>query len=127
MKGLCCMFGKVNIPPDEVGNNLVVVEDYGDNCNGHFLHTWDDGHRMLMRCGLCGRYVLCQISEFHGKDDAYYVDYFPLESREQADEFNEKYNGFQIEEVFDKPWVAVTNMHAFWKNKNGLDDELKNR
>ena len=77
---------------------LEIVENYGDMCNGHTLHTWDDGCRILKRCPECDALVLCQYSEFHsGGHDDYYDDYFSVDSREEALALNEKYNGFQIE------------------------------
>ena len=80
--------------------DLQVVESYGDYAYGHILHTWDDGERYLCRCKNCGGYVLIQNSEFHcmtDGDDSYYHDRFPVDSPEEADELNRKYDGFQIE------------------------------
>lgn len=34
--------------------HLVVLEKYGDMCNEHTLHTWDDGYRELCQCTACG-------------------------------------------------------------------------
>ena len=79
---------------------LQLVEEYGDRAYGHYLYTWDDGERYLCRCKACGGYVLVQQSEFHdmmGGDDSYYTDYFPVDSPEEADELNRKYDGFAIE------------------------------
>ena len=76
---------------------LEIIEHFGDMCNGHCLHTWDDGCRILKRCPECDALVLCQYSEFHGDNDSYYSDYFSVSSREEAIELNEKYSGFQIE------------------------------
>ena len=76
---------------------LVPVEDYGDTCNGHDLYTWDDGYRRLCRCPECNALVLVQFSEFHGRDDSYYKDYFHVNSRDEAIALNEKYDGWQIE------------------------------
>lgn len=79
---------------------LVIVEHYGSECNGKSLHIWDDGCRILKRCPECDALVLCQYSEFHsfsGDGDSYYDDYFSVDSREEAIELNEKYNGFQME------------------------------
>ena len=55
-----------------------VVEKYGDECNGKYLHTWHDGERFLCRCKNCGGYILIQRSELHSAygDDSYYVDFF---------------------------------------------------
>lgn len=79
---------------------LEIIENFGDTCNGHCLHTWDDGCRILKRCPECDALVLCQYSEYHDfsdGNDSYYDDYFSVSSREEAVELNEKYNGFQIE------------------------------
>ena len=73
------------------------IEEFGDSCNGHDLYTWDDGHRYLCRCKECDALILVQFSEFHSRDDRYYKDYFHVESREEAIEANEKYDGYQIE------------------------------
>ena len=84
-------------------DKLIVVERYGDECNGHELHTWDDGCRILKRCPECDALVLCQYSEEHhfgAAEDDYYEDYFSVASREEALELNEKYDGFQIEMAF---------------------------
>ena len=46
--------------------------------------------------------VLCQYSEFHhpNGDDVFYEDYFSVDSRDEAAELNEKYDGFQLEKEF---------------------------
>ena len=64
--------------------NVKKIENFGDFCNGHYLHTWDDGHRILSKCPECNAYILIQVSEYHGSDDSYYIDYFPVASREAA-------------------------------------------
>ena len=76
------------------------VEHFGDEYNGHALHTWDDGCRVLKRCPECDALVLCQYSEYHDfseGNDSLYIDSFSVSSREEAVELNEKYDGFQIE------------------------------
>lgn len=85
-----------------------IVEDYGDSCNGHLLHTWDDGKRILVRCRMCGCYVLIQRSEFHSftdAPDAYYIDYFAVSDPEEARMLNQKYNGSQLELEFEGPHI----------------------
>lgn len=90
-----------------------LVKDYGDTCGKNILHTWDDGHRVLVRCKKCGGYMLLQMSEFHGmEDDSYYADYFPVTGPKEAQELNDKYNGEQIEEEFPCRWlIADSNPH----------------
>ena len=81
-----------------------VIEDYGDWCNGHFLHTWDDGKRMLVRCKTCGAYVLVQQSEFHSFTDAldsHYMTYVAVSGPEEAHELNSKYSGFELERDYN--------------------------
>ncbi len=82
-------------------SQLVKLEEFGDYCNGHYLHTWDDGHRCLCKCPECDALILIQISEFHGYDDSYYKDYFAVSSREEAVSLNKKYDGWQIEKEYD--------------------------
>lgn len=93
-----------------------VIKDYGDQAYGHCLHTWDDGERILAKCPKCGGYILIQQSEFHSftdGDDSYYRDYFPVSGEEDADEMNQKYDGFALEEsgirylIWDLPWYPA--------------------
>ena len=88
-----------------------VVVDYGDSYNGHPLHTWDDGKRMLVRCKKCGCYVLIQRSEFHSftdEPDAYYIDYFAVSGPEEASALNREFDGFRLETEFAGPHIAIT-------------------
>ena len=90
--------------------HLIMLKDYGDVCNGHCLHTWDDGGRRLFRCTICGGLVLKQFSESHnyGYDD-YYTDYFPVDSEEEAQELNEKYGGYELEMTWTGKRVYLNN------------------
>lgn len=81
-------------------SRLIKIEEYGDVCNGHFLHTWDDGHRFLCKCPLCNALVLVQSSEFHGYGDDYYKDYFPVGSKKEAERLNKHYDGWQMERIY---------------------------
>lgn len=92
---------------------LEEVCEYGDMCNGHTLHTWDDGGRTLCRCRKCGGLVLVQHSEFHGfEDDDYYTDYFPVDSLQEAEQLNALYGGFAIETEWKGKKVFVSNGHV---------------
>lgn len=79
------------------------IMGYGDkfiNEDGsikHYLHTWDDGERRLIRCKKCGAYFIRQDSEFHGFDDSDYMDWFQVESPNDAEKLNEMYNGWELE------------------------------
>lgn len=87
-----------------------VIEDYGESCCGHSLHTWDDGERMLVRCRECGAYVLIQRSEFHSFSDApdsYYIDYFDVSGAEEARELNQRYDGYALESSFTGKHIAL--------------------
>lgn len=79
--------------------DLEFVKDYGPCCNGHPLYTWDEGDRCLLRCRVCGGYVLRQYSEIHMPDSTY-IDYFPVRDDEHAREINERYDGWQIENEY---------------------------
>lgn len=91
-----------------------LVERYGDTCNGHPLHTWDDGMRFLARCRKCGGYILVQKSEFHGYDDDYYTDFFPVTDSAEAQELNINYDGFALEHHFPRRYLKCTNLSYFW-------------
>ena len=87
--------------------------DYGDMCNGHCLHTWDDGGRKLYLCHDCGGLVLVQKSEYHGQEtDDYYADYIPVDSAQEAERLNELYGGWAIEEEWKGKKVFVSNGHV---------------
>lgn len=92
------------------------IESYGDSAYGHYLHTWDDGERALLRCRKCGGYILLQKSEYHGfsDDDSYYRDYFPVDSPEEVDEINRKYDGSSIETEFPKRYIMWTDGKLSW-------------
>ena len=90
------------------------IRDFGDYQYGHYLHTWDDGYRVLVKCRSCGGYILIQSSEYHGFDDDYYTDYFPVSSEEEADELNRKYSGYAIEFEFKEKYLRKTNGDLSW-------------
>lgn len=94
-----------------------IIRDYGDYAYGHFLYTWDDGKRLLGRCRKCGGYILIQTSEFHSftGDDSYYTDFFPVDSEQEADELNMKYNGFEIESKFNEKYIIRDGIWIGWK------------
>ncbi|MBQ6389590.1 MAG: hypothetical protein IJH90_08200 [Mogibacterium sp.] len=99
---------------------LELVEDYGSKAYGNILHTWDDGERYLCRCRSCGGYVLVQSSEYHSftdGDDSYYKDYFPVDSPEEADELNRRYNGFDIERESGIRFMICDNNNPHWSTK----------
>lgn len=90
--------------------HLVVLEKYGDMCNEHTLHTWDDGYRELCQCTACGGLILYQRSEYHGlEDDDLYSDFFPVDSPEEAKQLNETYGGFAIETKWPGKKIFLTN------------------
>ena len=94
--------------PGEAFNHMKdkeLIIDYGDVCGKKILHTWDDGRRLLMRCRKCGGYILVQMSEFHGEEDSYYTDYFPVSGPGEARAINEKYSGEEIEMGFPDKWM----------------------
>lgn len=98
-----CKAFKITDPVEQEKHlhKIVKIEDFGDYCNGHYLHTWDDGRRYLCRCPECDALILVQFSEFHACEDSYYKDYFPVESREEAISLNERYDGWQIERDYE--------------------------
>lgn len=93
-----------------------IVRKYGDRCGDHFLHTWDDGYRILYQCTLCGGFSLGQFSEFHGmENDDYYSDYFPVDGPEDAERINAEYDGERIEEEFPEKWLIADPGNPHWR------------
>lgn len=94
--------------------NLEVIEDYGSKCGDNWLHTWDDGYRILFRCKTCGGYLLKQSSEFHSftGDDSLYTNYFPVSGPEEAAELNRTLDGWEIEHRFGRRYIIRDNMGA---------------
>lgn len=89
------------------------VEEYGDSKYGHDLYVWDDGRRSLLKCRNCGGWCLYQHSTYRndddwGKDD-HYEDFFPISGPWEADELNEKYNGYDIERAFSGRYLIRDN------------------
>ena len=91
-----------------------VVKHYGEGRHGHWYHTWDDGYRHLGVCPKCHGYILVQRSEYHGEEDSYYGDYFPVSGPAEADEVNEKYDGWEIEEHFPGRYLIENGGPASW-------------
>ena len=100
----CCMFEKGQ---EFDKGNLEFIRNYGSRCNGHSLHTWDEGDRSLFRCRKCGCYVMEQYSEIHMPDRTY-IDYFPVRDERHAEEVNEKYDGWSIEREYPYRMIFYT-------------------
>ena len=98
---ICCMFREGQ---EFDKSNLKFVRNYGSRCNGHELHTWDEGERTLLRCKKCGCFVMEQYSEIHMPDSTY-IDYFPVRDEKHAEEVNERYNGWTVET--DLPYKMI--------------------
>lgn len=122
---LCCIFS-YSIAEEAAKNlDFEIVEKYGDtfyNADGsvkHYLHTWDDGYRVLLRCKKCGSLLLKQNSEFHsfGGDDSYYTDLFPVNSSEEALMYNEKYSGIELEREYVGRWIRSTDLNWSWSSR----------
>lgn len=94
-----------------------IIRDYGDQAYDHYLHTWDDGKRLLGKCRKCGGYLLIQKSEFHSftGHDSYYKDIFPVDSENEAEEMNKRFDGFEIEEKFPGTYIINDECRTGWK------------
>jgi hypothetical protein len=90
---------------------LEKITDYGSQANNIIYHAWDSGERWLGRCKKCGGLVLVQESEYHGQEDDCYTDYFPVYSSNEAQSYNLKFNGFEIEKKFPGKFIMQTNNH----------------
>lgn len=105
-KGACIGFRMDDAVKAYRHMDVEVVEEYGDKSGLHWLHTWDDGGRKLLRCRNCGGYILCQVSELKGIEfDDYYADFFPVSGPAEARNLNEEYDGYAIEAEFLGRWL----------------------
>ncbi|MDO5440898.1 MAG: hypothetical protein Q4F12_05105 [Erysipelotrichaceae bacterium] len=95
----CCIFESENPQEAIKHRKFELVKNYGRKDGNRYLFMWDDGERYLCRCKNCGRLVLVQESEMHMPDHTYY-DYLPVESIQEADEINAKYDGGQFESKY---------------------------
>lgn len=107
-----------------------VVQHYGEGRQGHWYFTWDDGYRHLGVCPKCHGFILVQRSEYHGEEDSYYGDFFPVSGPNEAEELNEKYDGFGIEEHFPGRYLIENGGPASWydlhlREKEGQEDTPK--
>ncbi|HEX3023261.1 MAG TPA: hypothetical protein VHP81_12825, partial [Lachnospiraceae bacterium] len=124
----CCIFGFDNIEEAVKAMNFEFIKDYGDtflNEDGsikHYLHTWDDGERRLVRCKNCGAYFIRQASELHGSEDSYYIDWYQVESPDIAEKLNEIYSGWALEAEYKAPGMFMTNGKYHWNNANDIRD-----
>ena len=91
-----------------------VVKHYGDGEQGHWYHTWDEGYRHLGVCPKCHGFILVQRSEYHGEEDSYYGDYFPVSGPIEAETLNDKYDGWEIEDHFPGRYLIENGGPASW-------------
>jgi hypothetical protein len=122
----CCLFSYSNANKAVKKMDFEIVEEYGDvfldkmGTVVHFLHTWDDGHRTLIRCKKCGALFLRQCSEFHNmcddSGDSHYTCWFPVACREEALIYNEKYSGLDLEREYSGVWIWRCNNKSTFVN-----------
>lgn len=90
------------------------VKHYGEGWQGHYFFTWDDGYRHLGVCPKCHGYILVQRSEYHGEEDSYYGDYFPVSGPKEAEALNEQFDGWEIEDHFPGRYLIENGGPASW-------------
>ncbi len=109
----CCIFSLKQVNNQDI--DLEFLEDFGDTYYNeagevvHYLHTWDEGRRILAVCRKCGELVLRQSSEFHSYEDSYYESLFPVDSREEALYLNKTYGGYDLEMKYSGWKLFQTN------------------
>ena len=80
----------------------------------HYLHTWDEGARSLVKCKKCGAFFLVQDSEYHGREDSYYTDWYQVEGEKEAERLNAMFDGYALESRYHAPWIKKTNSVLTW-------------
>lgn len=115
--------------PEEGFQNLKTdcIQEYGeslikeDGSSGHNYYVFDAGGRSLHKCKECGALFLIQNSVFHGEEDSFYVDWYQVGSREEADYLNTHYNGFALEKNYCGPYYKITNGKVTWRKEKGTE------
>jgi len=116
----CCLFDFENISQAHIQMNFKMIRDFGDtayNSDGsvkHYLHTWDDGDRILVQCQNCGAFFIVQSSEYHGQEDSYYRDWYQVEDEQRAIVINNMLGGWDLENKYNAPWIKATNEVFAW-------------
>ena len=123
-KGIrCCLFDLESAGQAQLRMNFKMIRDFGDtvyNPDGsvkHYLHTWDDGYRILVQCQKCGAIFIVQSSEYHGKEDSYYRDWYQVEDEKRAIIINNRLDGWGIENKYNAPWIKATNDVIAWNKQ----------
>lgn len=92
-------------------DNMSLVKTYDpkpknkDGSIRWFLFRWDDGKdgfRRLMKCSKCGAFYLVQAFHLYNSsvpDDVLFEDWYYVENEQQADLWNRKYTGIQLEQT----------------------------
>lgn len=104
-----------------------VVKHYGEGKQEHWYHTWDEGYRHLGVCPKCHGFILVQRSEYHGEEDSYYGDFFPVTGPDEAESLNAKFDGWEIEDHFHGRFLIENGGPASWYDlhlrKNDAQEE----
>ncbi len=118
----CHIYGMADAQEAYEGFGGELVKRYGDDVrleDGTVLHDnyeWDDGARILIRCGKCGGLLLQQTSQYHSFSDApdgHYVDRIPVASVKEADLLNILLGPGEMENVPCRH-IRVNNRKVFW-------------
>jgi hypothetical protein len=123
---LCCIFS-FETAEEALGNlDFEILELYGNkqyNLDGtykHSLHSGDEGGRMLIRCKKCGALFLRQYSKYDSESEGipgpngHYTCFFPVKNREEALDYNERYDKISIKYDYQGIWLAEINDHYSW-------------
>ena len=140
----CCIFdySTVEEAAKMIDQQLITIENYGDfyiRSDGSYnqLHDLDYGDRKLMKCKKCRALILRQHSRCPCYYDGYPMDsiiYYSVDSRAEALEINEKYNGFYFEYKYlvksKNMWIDCTDGKWIWskdeaKRQKMVDDVVE--
>jgi len=117
----CCIFDYEDAPTAFKNFKYNVIKDIGktvyteDGKPKHSAHTWHSGGRKIVQCIKCGAIFVYQHSEYwpnNGDPDSYYYDYFLVDSIEQANFLNDKFDGWELERSFEG--LKLWTLHDVW-------------
>ena len=127
----CCLFSYNTAEEAMAQKPFKRIEVFGNkqlNPDGtvkHWLHSGENGERMLVKCKKCGALFLWQSSYMTWRNDTVYHELIlPVENRETALEYNEKYNGWFLESNYCGLYIWETSKGWVW-NKDSKSFDMK--
>ena len=123
----CCLFSFETASEAIKNSNFSIIENFGGEGEGF---SWRSGNKKLCKCKMCDasflEYEMKFLAMNYEKDDSEvnYVYYLPVENRNEAIEYIEKYLNSGAIASKDSPykgkkiWFSSFELKWNWKNRS---------